>query len=301
MGDPESDGDVEEMKTVAANSDVCFFWLSTMSGEGGDRDSLSLDNDSHVASVADHCKKSLVVVTTPGAALLPWANAVDAIFVNFMPGVASAFATMDVVVGDVNPSGHLPITFPAVENQEGFTEEQVRDFLMGRNYYFSDSSLLLSQYPGLNEAENVTYTEGWAFGYRFYHKHDEKPAYYFGEGLSYTTFDVMAVSINDNHSVKIEVKNTGKTAGSAVPQLYLQLPDECDEPQWMLKKFTKIAIDPGAMATIEFNLDSRDISTWDVEEDAWKRCAGDATIRVAFSANFDDEKSYIEAGFRISP
>ena len=233
---------------------------------------------SHVASVAEHCDKSEAVVTTPGAALLPWADAVDAVVVNFMPGVASAFATMDVVVGDVNPSGHLPITFPNVENQEGFTEEQ---------------------YPGLDDAENVTYTEGWAFGYRFYHLHEEKPRYYFGEGLSYTTFDLTAVSMNDDNSVKVGVKNTGKVTGSAVPQLYLQLPEECDEPKWMLKKFEKVAIEPGQTATVEFRLEDRDLSIRDVDNDVWSKCAGDAAIRVAFSANFDDENSYVDANFDI--
>ena len=174
-GDPMSDDDIAEMKDAAEAADVCFFWLSTMSGEGGDRDSLSLDNDVHVASVAEHCKKSVVVVTTPGAALLPWSDAVDAILVNFMPGCASAFATMDVVLGDVNPSGKLPITFPATENQEGFTE---------------------IQYPGLDDAENVTYTEGWSFGYRFYHQHQENPNFFFGEGLSYTTFDLIKATVS---------------------------------------------------------------------------------------------------------
>ncbi|GMH69733.1 hypothetical protein TrST_g3798 [Triparma strigata] len=276
-GDPMSDDDIAEMKDAAEAADVCFFWLSTMSGEGGDRDSLSLDNDVHVASVAEHCKKSVVVVTTPGAALLPWSDAVDAILVNFMPGCASAFATMDVVLGDVNPSGKLPITFPATENQEGFTE---------------------IQYPGLDDAENVTYTEGWSFGYRFYHQHQENPNFFFGEGLSYTTFDLIKATVS-GQSIKVGLKNSGKATGSAVPQLYLQMPEECDEPLWMLKKFAKVSIDAGEETIVEFDLTDRDLSIWDVDNDVFEKCTGDATVRISFSANFNDDGSYIEKELTI--
>ena len=137
------DSTVGEMKRLASKADVCFFYMATSASEGGDRDNLSLDEDTYVSDVAPSCAKSVAVVTTPGAILMPWADQVDAILVNFMPGVAAAFATMDVVVGDVNPSARLPITMPMVENQEGFTTEQ---------------------YPGLDDALNSTYTEKWAFG-----------------------------------------------------------------------------------------------------------------------------------------
>ena len=216
------------------------------------------------------------MVTTPGATLLPWADSVDAILVNFMPGVASAFATMDVVLGDVNPSAKLPITFPMIENEEGMTEEQ---------------------YPGLDDGMNVTYTEKWSFGYRHYHSHKLSPRYWFGEGQSYTTFEMTKPKLSEDNEgggfkVKFTVSNTGKVKGAAVPQLYLQLNQDCDAPMFMLKKFEKVKMDVGESKDVEWKVDERDVSIWDADKDGWSKCLGKATARLAWSANFQDDKLY---------
>lgn len=100
-------------------------------------------------------------------------------------------------------------------------------------------------------------------------------------------------------SIKVGLKNSGKVTGSAVPQLYLQMPEECDEPLWMLKKFAKVSIDAGEETTVEFDLTDRDLSIWDVDNDVFEKCTGDATVRISFSANFNDDGSYIEKELTI--
>ena len=242
----------------------------------------SLDHDDFIAPVAEHCSRSVAVVTTPGATLLPWSDSVDAILVNFMPGVASAFATMDVVTGDVNPSARLPITFPMIENEEGMTEEQ---------------------YPGLDGGQNVTYIEKWSFGYRHYHEHKLEPRFWFGEGQSYTTFEMAKPKISEDtdggFKVKFTVSNTGKFKGATVPQLYLQLNRECDVPLFMLKKFEKVNLDVGESQDVEWTLDSRDVSVWNIDNDEWTKCKGDAMARLAWSANFQDEETLLDLEFKV--
>ena len=167
------DKSVEEMQDLAKDADLCLFFVGTSSAEGSDRETLQLTNDGYIPSVAAKCARSVGVVTTPGAVLTPWADDVEGLIIHFMPGVASAFATMDVLVGDVNPSGKLPITMPIIENQEGFTTKQ---------------------FPGVDNKGNVTYSETNAFGYRFYHLHNESPRYWFGEGLTYSQMNLSKVS-----------------------------------------------------------------------------------------------------------
>jgi len=198
-----------------------------------------------------------------------------------MPGVGSAFATMDVVLGDVNPSARLPITFPMIENEEGMTEEQ---------------------YPGLNDGMNVTYSETWSFGYRHYHEHKLEPRYWFGEGLSYSTFDMEKAKLSqDDGSVKVKftISNTGKVDGATVPQLYLRLPQECDVPMWMLKKFDKISLKAGEQKNVEWELKDRDLSVWDADEDEWVKCKGDATARLAWNSRMEDEDRLDDLNLKI--
>ena len=136
----DDDASPEDQIALASAVDLCVFFLQTSSGEGSDRDNLMLWQDGNVHAVAPHCARSVAVVSAPGAVLMPWADDVDAVLLNFMPGVASAFATMDILVGDAEPTGRLPITMPMVENQEGMTEKQ---------------------FPGVDGNMNSTYTEKW--------------------------------------------------------------------------------------------------------------------------------------------
>jgi beta-glucosidase len=254
---------------LASNSDLCLFFLQTSSGEGSDRDNLNLNADGKVAEVASHCAKSVAVVSAPGAVLMPWADSVDSMLVNFMPGVASAFATVDILVGDEEPTGRLPITMPLIENQEGMT---------------------LEQFPGVDGNMNSTYTETWGFGYRYYHLHQEEPRFWFGAGLGYSSFEVTKISWGDSN-VKVSIKNTGDVDSTAVPQLYLGAPSGCDLPLWALKGFDKLLVKAGESANVEFALDEKDVSKWDVDARDWAMCGGEWSARVGFSAQLVDDET----------
>lgn len=258
------DQPLASMQAAALSSDICLFFTHAFSSEGYDRPNLSLEDDWYVKDVAPSCLRSVAIVTTPGATILPWKDAVDAILVNWYPGVAGAFALMDVLRGDAEPSGRLPITFPVVENQEGMTTKQ---------------------YPGLNAGLQATYSERWDFGYRFYHAHNEEPAFWFGEGMSFTEFSIENVAWKDRDVVGATIKNTGTRTGKTVPQLYLRFPDECDEPLWSLRGFEKVELGAGEERIVEFHLQDRSFSVYDGSAHEWKVCSGLFHAAVGFSAN----------------
>lgn len=182
----------------------------------------------------------------------------------------------DLVFGDVNPSGKLPLTFPNKENEQDFTQ---------------------SQWPGLPAGPaplNAVYSEKLDVGYRWYATHAITPAFAFGHGLSYTTFSYSDVSVTPS-AVDVTVTNTGSVTGKAVPQLYLGFPEASGEPPKQLKGFTKVALDPGATTRVSFPLTSRDKSVWDASMHTWEEqrgtfnvYVGDSSESFAFSGSFEN-------------
>ena len=216
-----------------------------------------------VSDVAPSCAKSVAVVTTPGAILMPWADQVDAILVNFMPGVAAAFATMDVIVGDVNPSAHLPLTLPRAENEVGFTD---------------------AMWPGVGDKQRVaSYSEGLLVGYRWYNAHNATPAFPFGHGLSYTTFALAGLRASPTR-VTVTVTNTGRRPGAAAPQLYLTFPPSAGEPPGQLRGFAQAQLEPGESAEVRFPLRARDMSVWNATTHAWQLVHGSFGVAVGLSS-----------------
>jgi hypothetical protein len=123
--------DLEKAAALAKAADVSIVFVGTLSHEGGDRASLSLDDggpsknqNALIEAVADANPNTVVVMALPGAILMPWAHKVQAIVTNFMPGQQAGHAIADVLTGAVNPSGKLPLTFPNKENEQDFATSQ---------------------------------------------------------------------------------------------------------------------------------------------------------------------------------
>lgn len=161
-------------------------------------------------------------MTVPGASTTVFRDYVDAIIVQFYPGEMAAQSAIDIILGNAVPSGKLPMTFPLGENDQNFTK---------------------SQYPGvkhslLSRHTFASYSEGLFQGYRWYDANDVTPAFPFGHGLSYTTFDYNAESLKvDQRIISIDIKNTGNFAGKEVAQLYIGFPEWSNEPPKLLKGF----------------------------------------------------------------
>lgn len=249
---------------AAQSADIVLVFVGTSSHEGSDRADLSLSPyDEMTAAVAAAAgKKTAVVVVTPGPVLTPWRDQVAAVLTPMMPGQQYGAAIADVLFGVVNPSGKLAVTFPQVENEMNMSP---------------------AQWPGINNSLIAVYSEKLNVGYRWYASNPSvKPAYPFGHGLSYTTFEYSNLAIQ-GRTVSFSLKNGGSVAGAEVPQLYLKFPDSAGEPPKQLKGFTKVMLEPGASTTVEFTLDDRSFSIWDVSTHAWSVVQGSFGVMVASS------------------
>lgn len=281
---------LQEALELVKEADVVVVPIGTFSGEGNDRESLGFERtqklcqlepeesqDELVRKVAKAAKeagaKVVVAMVAPGAALTPWRDEVSSILHGFMPGQSYGAALAAVLLGKTNPSGRLPMTMPNVENEMQMTPEQ---------------------YPGVDR-ESV-YTEGLLVDYRWYNAKGVKPAFAFGHGLSYSSFEYSGLTVTPLKadagdgaasavSVRFTVTNTSPVTGREVPQLYLTFPSAAEEPPLSLKAFTKTAsLEPQASAQVEFVLRNRDVSVWSTEQHAWEVLSGDYRVSVGASS-----------------
>ena len=175
---------------------------------------------------------------------------------------------MKVLYGDVNPSGHLPETFP----------KKLSD---NPSYLF---------YGG--EGNRTEYREGIFVGYRYYDKKDLDVLFPFGHGLSYTTFEYSNLRLSadkikdtDTLTATVTVKNTGNRAGKAVAQLYVgDVDGNVIRPVRELKGFEKIALEPGESRDVSFTLDKRSFAYWNEQLHDWHVESGDFTVEVGGSS-----------------
>lgn len=248
--------------TTLADADLAIVFVGTSSSEGGDRGNLGLSNEdaliNNVAKIAG--KKTIVVAVTPGALLTPWRDAVGAVLTPFMPGQEYGNAITEVLFGDANPGGRLPITFPKIENEMNFTEDM---------------------YPGTGGIS--VYSEALEVGYRWYNAHSVTPAFGFGHGLTFSTFQYSDLKI-EGRSISCKVTNSGDRNAIEVPQLYLGFPAVAKEPPKQLKGFQKVHLKAGESTSVTFKLTDRDLSVWDTSEAQWSVVEGDFDVMVGSSS-----------------
>lgn len=245
---------VAQAVQLATNSDVTLVCVGQRTSEGSDRTNLSLPNgqDALISAVAAANPRTIVVVYSSSATLMPWANQVGAILMAWYPGQENGNALAQVLFGDVNPSGKLPVSIPASANQV--------------------PTGTAAQFPGVNG--HVSYSEGLQIGYCWYDANNVTPLFPFGFGLSYTTFGysnlaVGVVSASGQVQIGFDLTNTGGLAGTEVPQLYLGFPAAAGEPPKLLKGFQKITLPPGQSQHVTFNLNWEDLVNWDAVAHGW--------------------------------
>lgn len=270
---------------LAATADVAIVFVSDKASEGVDKTCLSLDcpdlplsvlvpgapeisdkpQDALIVAVAAANPKTVVVLQTAGPVLTPWRDQVAAMLEVWYPGQEAGDAIARLLLGDTDPGGRLPVTFP---NAEGDTPTASNPL----------------QYPGV--ANQVLYTEGIFTGYRWYDKESVEPAFPFGYGLSYTQFaysDLQVKTSGGQISVSFNVRNTGRRAGWATPQMYVGLPApsaSVPQPARVLKGFSKHWLKAGASVRATYTLNDRALSYWDVDSSGWKVADGCYTVEA---------------------
>ena len=255
--------------------------------EAADRASLNLPSAQNelISAVAAANPHTVVVVDAGAPVVMPWINQVASVVDAWYPGESNGTALAAVLFGQVNPSGHLPVTFPVDLSQVPASSP--------------------SQFPGTGG--QVQYSEGIDVGYRYYDASNETPLFPFGYGLSYTNFSYSHINVtpgyvqNDSSNpgtpscgcngqdgkqvtVSATVTNTGQVAGSDVAQVYLGDPAAAGEPPVQLKGFQKVTLRPGQSTRVRFTLTGNDLSYWNDAANGWVLPDGQYQVYVGDSS-----------------
>lgn len=281
-----------EAVETAGNADVAVIFAGlpdNFESEGYDRKHLRMpDCQNRLIEAVAAIQPNVIVVLHNGAPVeMPWIGCVKAVLEAYLGGQAVGGAVANVLFGKVNPSGHLPETFPL---------------------RLQDTPCYLT-YGGENDRSE--YTEGVFVGYRYYTSREMPVLFPFGHGLSYTTFEYRNLKIDnfensikkihvresDGIKVTVDVSNTGSRTGKDVVQLYVSAKDsKVIRPVRELRGFEKVELQPGETKTVSFELDSRafaywnkDISDWYVETGAYEIQIGKNAQEILLSVEVEVE------------
>ena len=266
------EGLLEEAKTLAAKSEVVVIIAGLPDAyetESKDRVSMKMP-PCHVELIKEAAKvnRKVVVVLLNGAPVeMDWELQAGSILEAYLGGQAAAGGIVDILCGDVNPSGKLAETFPI----------KIQDNPSYLNYGSS--------------SYEVNYGEGIYIGYRYYDKKDMHVRYPFGHGMSYTDFSYEAISVSqkemedkDEMKVHIKIRNVGKRYGKEIVQLYVAPEDSVNRPVKELKGFAKIGLDAGEEKEVSFTLGKRAFAYYDTEIGDWYVKEGNYRIEIGASS-----------------
>ena len=291
------------IREQAAKADVALVTLGRISGEFLDRMvadfNLTKEEQYLLKAVSDafHAVgKKVVVVLNIGGVIetASWKSAPDAILCAWQAGQEGGNSVADVLSGKVSPSGKLPMTFPV----------KFEDAASSANFPIDirASIDLVNKGEKKNDVRNVDYTdyeEDIYVGYRYFDSFGKAVSYPFGYGLSYTDFayDKAAIQAeNGVYTVSVEVKNTGKTAGKEVVQLYVSAPDaaSANKPEKELKAFAKTKeLEPGEAVVVTLKVNAADLASYDEAASAWTVTPGNYKFLIGSSSR--DIKATLEA------
>ncbi|WP_440965111.1 glycoside hydrolase family 3 C-terminal domain-containing protein [Massilia sp. GER05] len=256
---------------VAAQADVALVFATQWIGEANDATSLALpDNqDTLIDNVAGANPRTVVVLETGGPVAMPWVSKIPAVLEAWYPGTSGGEAIARVLFGAVNPSGHLPATFPVSEQQ------------LPRPKLDGDPKQPEQRFT-------VDYTkEGAAVGYKWFDQKGLTPLFPFGHGLSYTTFSYsgLASQVKDGRlHVRFKVTNTGNVAGKDVPQVYVSpLAAKWEAPK-RLAGWDKVALQPGESKEVDVVVEPRILGLFDEKSKTWRIAKGKYKLVLAEDA-----------------
>lgn len=272
-----------------------------MDAEGTDRQQYGLPygQDAVIEALVAANPRLVVVNISGNPVAMPWAQQVPALLQDWYLGSEAGNSLADVLVGDVNPSGHLPMTWYATLDQcPVFAAHDARGRRLKQQPAATATTIEQicainpERYPGIKaegkEQWDIEYSEGLFVGYRYIDQQKLRPLFPFGYGLSYTTFDVTNARLDMRDGqpvVMVDVTNTGNVAGAEVVQLYVQ-DVKCTvvRPVKELKAFAKVALEPGQTQTVTLSLNERAFQFYDAEARAWRSEAGKFNLLVGVSS-----------------
>lgn len=287
---------------AAKDNDMAIITIGKTSGEFLDRKvssnfNLTMAEQSMINGVCDEFhkagKKVVVILNVCGPVeTASWTSKPDAILNVWLPGQEGGNSVADVLTGKECPSGRLPMTWPLtyndVNNKADFpmpdeiSNETISKTLEG----FTDKRTNGST----RNFDYTEYNEGVYVGYRYYTTKNVNVAYPFGYGLSYTTFEKSVpeakVNADGDITVKVSVKNAGKTAGKEVVEVYVSAPGkDMDKPARELKGFAKTRkLAPGEAQTVEITIPYESLASFNEKDSRWQVEGGEYKVMVADNA-----------------
>ncbi|HEX4094619.1 MAG TPA: glycoside hydrolase family 3 C-terminal domain-containing protein, partial [Trebonia sp.] len=265
QGDDNGTTDIPQAVAAAQAATDAIIYVSDPEGEETDLTTLDLSSadETMIADVAAANPHTIVVINSGSPVVMPWLNSVAGVFENWYGGQETGAAMAALIFGKVDPSGKLPVTFPASLSQV--------------------PAQTAAQWPGTTAG--ISFSEGVDIGYRWYQSAGITPLFSFGYGLSYTKFafsnlSVGAFNADGNATVTATITNTGSVAGADVAQMYVGDPAASQDAPEQLKGFDRVTLNPGASATVSFPLTIHDLASWSPSANAWEAQAGGYSIKV---------------------
>ena len=250
---------LEEAKAAAAKADLVILMAGLVASEGADLPNPNMLNDQNrmLDELLEVKSNTVVVLKDSSPVLMPWLSKAPAILEAWNQGTEDGHVVADLLFGVINPSGKVPTTYAASEDDLLYTGH-------------------IERYPGTDEGNGfpvIRYSEGLNMGYRWFQSQEIKPLFPFGFGLSYTSFGLSEFSVSPAQTdgkapimVKVTVTNTGKVAGAEVVQVYLGIP-VTGQPPKRLVGFQKVFLNPGQSREVSITIDpaatNHPMSVWD--------------------------------------
>jgi len=279
--------DLTAAASAAKSAAVAIVFVNQPMREGIDAATLSLphNQDALVEAVAAANPNTIVVLETGGPVSMPWANKVKGILAAWYPGIGGAQALANILFGDVNPSGKLPVTF--AKDDADLPHPQI----VGKAIEAKTKVLAPDARPAGGEDNkhleqfDLTYTEGAKVGYKWFDAEKKEPLFPFGFGLTYTTFTESGLTVDDAHrTVRFTVKNTGSREGTEIAQVYVALPTAANENYKRLVTWQRVKLAPGESKTVDLPLNPLYLSVFDPEKDAFQLLPGDYKVMLGSSS-----------------
>ncbi|KAK1671332.1 glycoside hydrolase family 3 domain-containing protein [Colletotrichum godetiae] len=231
--------------------------------------SLPGDQDAIISRLASISKKTIVILNTNSAILMPWIEQVEGVMEIWYPGQQVGLALERLLFGDMSPSGKLPLTFPKNLN------DTIR----------------------ISTNIEVPYGEGLYVGYKAYDRSGIEPLFPFGHGLTYSNFSLFGLEVSSNDSAvlsRVTLSNQGNTKAKEVVQLYVGFPEAAKEPPKLLRAFQKVEVEPGESKAVELLVKTDDLMVWNAFTEDWMFVEGEYEVLVGFSAGNIQDRQLVD-------
>jgi beta-glucosidase len=301
------------VNSIVNLTDAAIITIGRNSGEGSDRkegegdfllSSVEKDLINSVTSAYHSKGKKVIVILNVGGVIetASWKEIPDAILLAWQAGQETGNSIADILVGKVNPSGKLASTFP-INYKDVSSASNFPGKVTGQTNVQPDKEPDMAAAFMRPQPAEVTYEEGIYTGYRYYTTFNVPVSYEFGYGLSYTEFDysnlkLSSAKFGSKMTVTIELKNSGKSEGKEVVQLYLTAPgNQLDKPVLELKGFKKTnLLKPGESQVINFDISKMDLASFDQKLSSWVAEKGTYSVKIGASSKDIKETATFTVG-----